>query len=189
MSRIADLLFQAKMLKEIPRSGFNFLGTGQESVAGHSFCTTFIAYVMGQLQPDVDALRLISMCLVHDLTESRIGDLNAVHKVYVSADEDRALEDTVKNLAFGDSLADLINEFNQNRTPEARLAHDADQLSLILDLKALADIGYNPPDKWLPPIIERLRTDTGKILAEKIMNTEWDAWWLKNCIDRNDGKK
>ena len=59
----------------------------------------------------------------------------------------------------------------------------------FLDLKALADIGYNPPDKWLPPIIARLQTETGKILAEKIMNTEWDAWWLKNCIDRNDGKK
>jgi putative hydrolase of HD superfamily len=189
MSRIADLLFQAKMLKEIPRSGFNFLGTGQESVAGHSFCTTFIAYVMAQLEPDVDALRLVSMCLVHDLTESRIGDLNTVHKIYVSADEDRALEDTVKNLAFGDSLVDLINEFNQNRTPEARLAHDADQLALILDLKALSDIGYKPPDKWLPPIIERLQTETGKILVQKIMNTQWDAWWIKNCIDRNDGKK
>ena len=115
--------------------------------------------------------------------------MNTVHKIYVSADENRALEDTVKDLAFGDSLADLIIEFNQNQTLEAQLAHDADQLALILDLKALSDIGYNPPDKWLPPIIQRLQTEVGKILAQKIMNTEWDAWWIKNCIDRNDEKK
>ena len=70
---IANLLFEAKMLKEIPRSGFHFLGAGKESVAEHTFSTTFIAFVMSQLEPEIDALKLISMCLVHDLPEARIG--------------------------------------------------------------------------------------------------------------------
>ena len=42
MKNIANLLFEAKMLKEIPRSGFHFLGAGKESIAEHSFVTTFI---------------------------------------------------------------------------------------------------------------------------------------------------
>ena len=46
MKKIANLLFEAKILKEIPRSGYHFLGAGKESVAEHSFSTTFIAYVM-----------------------------------------------------------------------------------------------------------------------------------------------
>ena len=75
MKKIAHLLFEAKMLKEIPRSGFHFLGAGKESIAEHSFCTTFIAYVMSQLEPTVDALKLTTMCLVHDLPEARTGDL------------------------------------------------------------------------------------------------------------------
>ncbi len=33
MKNIANLLFEAKMLKEIPRSGFHFLGSGKESIA------------------------------------------------------------------------------------------------------------------------------------------------------------
>src|SRR5512139_2153950 len=61
MKRIADLLFEARMLKEIPRSGFQFLGAGRESVAEHVYAAAFIAYVMTQLHPDVDALKLISM--------------------------------------------------------------------------------------------------------------------------------
>ena len=188
MSRIAHLLFQAKMLKEIPRSGFNFLGTGQESVADHTFNTTFIAYVMTHLESDIDGYRLICMCLLHDLTEARIGDLNTVHKTYVTPDEDLALDDTVKGLPFGSDMADLINEFNTNLTREAKLAHDADQLALVLDLKAFADTGYRTPEKWLPPVVNRLQTDTGKALAEQILSVEWDDWWFKNYIDRKDKK-
>ncbi len=192
MSRISDLLFQARMLKAIPRSGFGFLGAGRESVADHSFCTAFIAFVMSRMEPQRNALRLISMSLVHDLTESRIGDLNSVQKEYVTADETKALVDTVLDLPFGDSLAELIDEYEANQTPEARLAHDADQLALILDLKALSDLGYRSPSKWLPPVVRRLTTDTGKQLAGEILETEWDEWWLRRLLEqeiRVDRKK
>ena len=187
MSRISDLLFQARMLKAIPRSGFGFLGAGRESVADHCFCAAFIAFVMSRMQPQVDALRLISMSLVHDLTEARIGDLNSVQKEYVTADETKALHHTVSDLPFGDSLANLIDEYEANQTLEARLSHDADQLALILDLKALSDLGYRSPSKWLPPVLRRLTTDTGKQLAQEIMATQWDAWWLNRLLDQELG--
>jgi len=95
MRNIANLLFKAKILKNIPRSGYHFLGVGKESVAEHSFGTAFIAYVISQIEPDVDALKLISMCLVHDLTEAKIGDLNYVQKKYVTADENKAVADSL----------------------------------------------------------------------------------------------
>jgi hypothetical protein len=101
MKNIANLLFEANMLKEIPRSGFHFLGSGHESVAEHSFSTTFIAFVMSKLETKADALKLISMCLVHDLAESRIGDLNAVQKNYVSADETKMDKPSISRLADG----------------------------------------------------------------------------------------
>ena len=179
MSNIADLLFQANLLKDIPRSGFQFLGAGNESVAEHSYSTAFIAFVLANIVPDIDGPRLISMCLVHDLSEARIGDLNTVHKEYVRADADKALRDTVEGLPFGAVLEDLINEFEANHTLEAKLARDADQLALIIDLKALADIGYKPPEKWLPPIIGRLQTEAAQILADDILKTPYDNWWLK----------
>jgi putative hydrolase of HD superfamily len=184
MKNIVNLLFKARILKNIPRSGYHFLGAGKESVAEHSFSVSFIAFVMSQMEPDVDALKLIAMCLVHDLPEAKTGDLNYVQKKYVTTDENKAVEDITRNLPFGSSLADLINEFNANRSLEAKLAHDADQLALILDLKALSDIGYDPPKKWLPFALKRLKTKTGQTLAQTIMKTEWDAWWLDNYVDR-----
>lgn len=183
MKAIANILFEAKILKDIPRSGYHFLGSGKESVAEHAFITTFIAYVMAQITPEVDALRLISMCLVHDLPEARIGDLNYVQKKYVTADEQKAVDDATRELPFGPSLADLIEDFNENSSPEAQLAHDADQLAFILELKALSDNGHPPPEKWLPFVKQRLVTETGKKLAETIVETDCDEWWFANYVD------
>lgn len=189
MKNIANLLFKARILKNIPRSGYHFLGAGKESVAEHSFSITFIAFIMSQMVPDVNSEKLITMCLVHDLPEAKTGDLNYVQKKYVIADESKAIEDITKSLPFGSSIADLINEFNSARSLEAKLARDADQLALILDLKALADIGYNPPKKWLPAALKRLKTKIGKNIAESIIKTEWDEWWLENYVDRANGNK
>jgi putative hydrolase of HD superfamily len=123
------------------------------------------------------------MCLVHDLPEARIGDLNTVNKTYVTANEAKAVKDTTAGLPFGASIADLINEFNEDRSPEAKMAHDADQLSLILELKYLSDIGYAPPDKWLSSVLNRLKTEIAKKIAQGIMETHRDDWWLNNYID------
>ena len=178
MKQIANLLFEAKILKEIPRSGYHFLGVGNESVAEHSFSTAFIGLVMSQMEPEADALKLISMCLIHDLPEARVGDLNAVHKQYVSADEKRAFEDATRGISFGENLQDILGEYEEGLTKEARLAHDADQLALILELKDLIDIGYHPPNGWIENVINRVRTKTGKQIANAVMETKRDSWWL-----------
>jgi putative hydrolases of HD superfamily len=178
MKNIANLLFEAKMLKEIPRSGYHFLGVGKESVAEHCFSTTFIAYVISLMEPEIDALKLISMCLIHDIPEARIGDLNTVHKKYVKVDEVKAFEHTLKGLAFAQNLTDLLAEFNNGLSMEAKLAHDADQLALILELKDLMDIGYQSPETWIQNVIGRLETETGRKIARAVMDTHRDEWWL-----------
>ncbi len=177
---VADFLFEGRLLKKIPRSGFQFLGDGKESVAEHCFLTTLIAYVISQLEPDVNAEKLISMCLVHDLTESRVGDLNYVQKMYVTVDEDSAISHMTRHLPFGDHLTGLINEFNRNTSKEAQLAHDADQLALVLELKNLSDLGKTHADKWLAHVTQRLKTGIGKYLSDAILNCEQDSWWLKD---------
>jgi putative hydrolase of HD superfamily len=81
MKNMAGLLFQANRLKRIPRSGYHFLGSGRESVAEHIYSTTFVACILSEIESEVDALRLMAMCLVRDLTEAWIGDLNSVQKL------------------------------------------------------------------------------------------------------------
>lgn len=189
MEAIANLLFEARSLRTLPRSGYQFLGTGRESVAEHSFSITFIAYVITQLVPEADGNKLLAMCLVHDLPEARIGDLNYVQKLYVEANEPAAIEDLTARLPFGDKLKSLIAEFNQGESLEAKLARDADQIAFILELKDLSDIGYVPPGTWIPSIRRRLQTETGQQLADAILSTERDAWWRHKFIDSQEHKQ
>lgn len=185
MKSIVDLLFEAMSLKDLDRSGYRFLGCGKESVADHSFTTTFIAYVLSRLDPSVDALKLITMCLLHDLPEARLGDLNYVQKFYVTPDETAAVDEITRDLPFGTEISALINEFNAGETREALLAQDADQLSLLLELKNLSDIGHKPPATWIPNVRKRLQTDLGNALCDTILETHRDHWWRQKFIDRS----
>ena len=189
MQSIVALLFEAAFLKKIPRSGYQFLGMGKESVAEHTYITTFIGWVLAQMVPEADVAKLTSLCLLHDLAETRTGDLNYVQKEYIAPREDRALEDLTHGLPFDRSVKALSEEFNAGSTLEARLAHDADQLAFLLDLKQLADQGFRPPVKWIPHVKQRVQTEVGKALAAAILDQASDEWWLKNIIDRKTENK
>jgi putative hydrolase of HD superfamily len=182
MTAVADFLFETQMLKKLPRSGYAFLGAGDESVAEHTCSVALVAWVMSQMEKDIDGLRLISMCLLHDLPEARIGDLNYVQRKYVTAHEDKAVADTAENLPFGDKLKELVAEFNGGQTTEAQLARDADQLALLVDLKAIFDNGHQPAAVWMENVAGRLTTALGKELAESIRQTSSGRWWLENLL-------
>jgi putative hydrolase of HD superfamily len=179
LRRIADLLFEVGMLKRTPRTGYRFLGTGAESVAEHLFSTCFIGYALARLEGEVDAFKLVKMCLFHDLPEARTGDQNYVYKKYVRVDEEQAIEDLAAGLPFADEIRGLIAEFNAKETREALLAHDADQLALLLQLKEHKDLGNRYADEWLRNNAKRLQTDVAKRLAEAILQTDLSAWWFR----------
>ena len=133
--------------------------------------------------------RLLAMCLIHDLPEARMGDLNSVQKKYVTANEKMAVAHMARGLPFGPDIHALLDEFNARETLEAQLARDADQLAFLLDLKSLSDMGYAAPDKWSAHVKARLQTAAGIELSESIAKTEWDSWWLKLFIDSDRKEK
>jgi putative hydrolase of HD superfamily len=183
MKNIANFLFEAGMLKRTPRTGFQFLGSGSESVAEHIFRTTYIGYALGRLAGGVNVERMIKMCLFHDLPEARTGDLNYVNKKYVVADEKKAVEDLARTLPFGDEIRELILEFIEGRTEEARLARDADQLEFILALKEYKDLGNTYAEEWLEFSLRRLQTDAARDLAKTILDTDSSLWWFSDKGD------
>jgi putative hydrolases of HD superfamily len=179
LDAVVDLLFEASLLKDIPRSGFAFLGAGRESVAEHCYLATFVAFVLCQLHPEADCRRLLTMCLLHDLPEARTGDLNYVQKKYVQADEASAVKDMVRDLPFAEAIHSPIIEYTQKQTLESKLAHDADQLSLLITLKALKDAGSPQADKWIETVKKRIVTQKGRELGDSILNADKDRWWHK----------
>lgn len=176
-------MFEMGMLKRTPRTGYQFLGSGRESVADHTFRTAVIGYALASMEPEADREKVILMCLFHDFPEARTGDHNYVNKKYVTVDEEKAVQDQVQGLPFGDEVSRLIQEFNGLETLEARLSKDADQLDLILELKEQLDLGNTQAEEWLSFALKRLLTASGKQLAQEIMTTKRDSWWFDKKTD------
>lgn len=183
MRDIANFLYEVGMLQKTPRTGFQFLGSGRESVAEHILRTIFIGYTLAKLEPDVDELKVLKMCLVHDLPEARTGDMNYVNKKYVSVDEGKAIRELTETLFFGGDIAAALDEFNDKKTRESLLARDADQLALILQLKEYGDLGNKYSKEWIRFALQRLCTDVGRKVAEGILATDSSQWWFKDKSD------
>ena len=176
---IVNFFFELGMLKKTPRSGFQFLGSGKESVADHSFRMTLIGYTLARLAGNVDLFKVVCLCLFHDVPEARTGDLNYVNKQYVEAREDDAIADLASTLPFGKDFRHFLKEYREAATEEARLAHDADQLDLILELKEQNDLGNAYAHEWIEFALKRLRTDIGREVASQVLRTDSSAWWFE----------
>ena len=179
MKEIADFLFQCNFLKKTPRTGYRFLGSGAESVAEHSFGVMTMGYVLSKLDTEADPLKLLGLCLFHDAVEARTGDQNYVYKRYVKVDHGKAVSHFTRDVEFGSEIAALIEEYERGDTREAKLAHDADQLDLLLVLKEKKDLGNSYAEDWIQNLLKRLQTGPGKKLARAILDSDHNDWWFK----------
>ena len=179
MDSLANFLFEVGMLSRTPRSGYQFLGSGKESVAEHVLRTVFVGYTLCKMDDSLDEFRVLKMCFLHDLPEARTGDMNYVNKKYVNVDEEKAVSELTESLFFGDDIKTAIDEFNRKETKESLITRDADQIALILQLKECGDLGNKYSEEWIDFALQRLNTENGKKLAERIIKTDSSQWWFK----------
>ncbi|KKP55913.1 MAG: Hydrolase [Parcubacteria group bacterium GW2011_GWB1_35_5] len=176
--KIANFLFEVGILARTPRSGFHFLGTGDQSVAEHVNRVSYIAYMLALMDGKVDMSKVLQMCLLHDISETRISDLNYVHQKYVERKEHEAHKDITDSVPFGDIMFSLIKEYEEKKTAEAKIVKDSDNLEWILALKEQVDTGNSRALAWIKPAIKRLKTPQAKAIAKEIMKTDSNDWWF-----------
>jgi putative hydrolases of HD superfamily len=192
MKDIVNFLFEVGILSKTPRSGFHFLGSGNQSVSEHISRVMFIGYTLALLEKDVDVLKVLKMCLFHDLAESRVSDLNYVHQKYVISEDVKAIEDLAKTVPFGKDIKESIREFEERQTKESILAKDADNLEWILSLKEQFDTGNSKAEDWITSAVQRLKSNIAINIARQILETDSDEWWFGNKDDKwwvNRGRK
>ena len=182
MTRLADFIFEAGMLRKTPRTGYQFLGSGAENVAEHSFRASVIGFMLAK-EAGADPYRTMALCLFHDLPEARTGDFNYVNKLYNTCDARRALADALAGTGLTATVMPLHDELEAAQTLEAQLAQDADQIDLIANLKEELDLGNRYAAAWIEAAMARLRTDAGRALAKTLAETDHAEWWF-NGPDR-----
>ncbi len=183
---IANFFFEVGMLAKTPRSGFHFLGTGEQSVAEHTNRTAFIGYSLAQMDGTVDVLKVLKMCLFHDISETRISDLNHIHQKYVERKEHSAVKDISDSIPFGEDIFLTLLEYEKKESKEAILVKDADTLEWITSLKEEIDTGNTRAEEWIKFAINRLKTPFAKDIAKAIMSADSSDWWFpEDSVIRN----
>lgn len=184
---VANFLFEAGVLSKTPRSGFRHLDGWPQSVAEHLFRTSYIGFALAHLEKDrgekISIEKVVENCLFHDLGEARAIDLDYISQKYSKTNELQAIKDAVKGLSFGPRIVKSFLEVEEKSTKEGIIAKDADQLELLCSLKEIMDTGNTQAAAWVAPLIKRLKTESGKALAEQILATDTNDWWYENKED------
>lgn len=143
---IVSFLQATAGLKDTLRSGFTNEGR-VESTAEHTWRLCLFAMMMGDELPECDTLRLIKLCIVHDLGEVISGDIPAI---YQEPGVDKSVEERADLVTLCAPLPEdlraeilsLWDEYNAAKTMEAQLAKGLDKLETIFQQAT----GGNPPD-------------------------------------------
>jgi len=180
LTNLVNFFFETGSLRKVVRAHRQTLLSDDlsDNIASHSFRVTIIGYFLAQLEK-ADANKVLTMCLFHDLAETRSGDQNWVNKKYVKVFENEIQKDQISNLPNKNELNQIITEYQERKTLESKLAKDADLLDQILLLREYAWQGNKEAEDWLKGQEQRKRmyTSTAKKLATEAFKQKPSDWW------------
>ncbi len=144
--KILDFIGETEKLKDVHRSGFTSAGK-PESTAEHSWRLGLLALLLMDGFEGCDSMKILSMCLVHDLGELDGGDIPAIYEVAQTikyASEEATINRITALLPVdkGNDIKDLWQEYNEGVTPEAKIVKALDKMETIMQHNQ----GHNPVD-------------------------------------------
>src|SRR5687768_7809236 len=177
---ILAFLRATERLKNVTRSAWSSEGR-RESVAEHSWRLCLMAMMLHPAFPDVDFARLVKICIIHDLGEAIGGDIPAPLQAGAGSKSDTERRDLLTLLeplpaGLRSEVAALWDEYEEARSPEARLAKALDKLETIMqhnqgsnpaDFDYRFNLGYGRRFTVGEPLIERIREILDKETEER----------------------
>ncbi|QCC58265.1 HD family hydrolase [Natrinema thermotolerans] len=184
-----DALLEALELKDERRTGWDLRGIdAPESVAAHTWGVATLCLYYADRADGVDRDRAVSMALLHDLGEARIGDIATRAEddnQRVDGDEKVARErDAIVDLLEpfdGDEFRSLWAAYEARETQTARFVKDMDLIDNCLQAlkyergerydeteRNEAFDEYENLDEFFATAAPRLRTPVGERLFEAI---------------------
>ena len=149
---VIEFYLLCNKLKKLIRTGWldwNVKAERLESVAEHIYGVQMLALAMNsQYDYDVDINKVIKMLAVHELEEICIGDLTLFQ---ISREEKeilghQAINKVLKGLIDKDEIRNLIMEFDERKTNEAKFAYQCDKLECDMQSKVYDTEGEIPLD-------------------------------------------
>jgi len=185
LKKLTSFFFEVGTLRKIIRMHRQVFLTDDlsDSIASHSFRVAVIGYFLAREVENANPEKVLIMCLLHDIAETRSGDQNWIHKRYVKVFEDEIIKDQLKNIPRSAEVKNTIKEYEERKTINAKVAKDADLIDQVLLIREYAWQGNKEAKSWLKGPKEEsnseklMSTPLAKKIAEEIKTQDPHDWW------------
>ncbi len=141
-----DFLGKIEKLKCRTRHSWSSEGR-RESVAEHSWRLSVMALLCADEYPELDMVKVLKMCLIHDFGEAVTGDIPSFYKTADHEEiEAKAVRELVSELPppMAEEFTALYDEMDALETPEAKLFKALD------NMEAVVSHNEAPLNTWIP---------------------------------------
>lgn len=189
--RDVEFLYEIGSLRFIPRQWKRFLNADFANITEHHFRVMWLALVIAAGEKSADTEKVLKMAMVHDISESRTGDVDYLARQYVVRNEKLGIEDILQDTSLEKEFLKLWHEYEKRETLEAKIVKDADNLDVDLELREQGVKG-DTLGEIIKPNREfvyktKLYTKTAKQLYKKFENAHPHDWHFKGRNRRNAG--
>ena len=159
---LLDFFKNASNLKNISRQGWidKLSIEHPESVADHSYSMAIMAMIISDLE-NYNSEKILKMVLLHDLAESKIGDLtpDQISKDEKEQIENNAFQEIIEKLPNSIKLqyAEIWKEYQKQASPESQIVHQIDRLEMALQAKIYEKSSLSKKD--ISPFLETAKAD------------------------------
>ena len=191
MKRDIEFLYEMGSVRFITRTWKRFLGYNFSNLAEHHFRVFWIAMVIAANEGGCDTGKIAKLALVHDIAESRAGDVDYLSRQYAERNEELGIKDMLSDTAIEKEFLELWEEYEKRESIESKIVKDADNLDVDFELVEQAAHGCTLKDEWqeIRGFVSKnkLYTKTAKKIFDQIGKTSPHSWHVNGRTRRNSG--
>jgi putative hydrolases of HD superfamily len=187
MKGIVTFLYEVGQLKLLKRMGWFRIGIKDpESILEHSARTALVAYLLARKQNITDPAILLKVVLgglLHDLPETRIGDLDYMAQKYIDKKEieSKVLKDQLSQLETeGESplsiaLLELDKPTNSESVLIREIVKDADKIECAIQAREY-ELQNSLTEPWIESALSGVTTEAGREMLQYLLQIKPTDW-------------
>ncbi|MBI4226266.1 HD domain-containing protein [Candidatus Roizmanbacteria bacterium] len=193
MKRDIELLYEVGCMRFLQRNWRQFLNADFSNETEHTFRVIWIALVLAKHEGVKDLGKITQLALVHDIGESRSGDVHYVSRQYTKRDEGLAVRDIFQETSLDQEMLAVWKEYEERKTIESKIVKDADNLDVEFELKEQEAKGEQIGKYWRDArqiVYQNLFTKSAKRMWQEIQKSNPHDWhfFARNRFTAGDWK-
>jgi putative hydrolase of HD superfamily len=192
-NRDVEFFYEIGQLRLINRMWRRFFQSETSNVAEHTLRVIWIALALAKKENVKDEEMIMKMALVHDITESRTGEVDYISRQYAELKDELAINDMLNETILQEDFLGVWKEYEKRESIESKIVKDADNLDVNLELmeqqiQTISDKFIKPREVLVKP---KLYTKTAKKYWSLIAKSDVHDWHVlgRNRFNEGDWKK